>query len=231
MERLTISALQADIGVLPDGVFGPRSKSALIVKLSNLSAPLLDVNDFAAAAKRLHVPVGHIIGVRKVEAPRGPFDALGRPSILYERHKFRDATVPPGVFDAAAPMLSGPPFGPGGYGAISGQYGKLMDACALDPEAAFRACSWGAFQVMGDYADELGYGNAYNLAKQLTISEVAHLDLFLRYIEYFELTQKLQSCKPNDPDSCRPFVRSYNGAQYEKFSYHIKFAKAIAGAV
>ena len=227
-DRLTIKALQAVIGVTADGAFGPQSKAALFAKLANLKAPALTALDFQMAADRLGVPVGHIRGVRKVEAPRGPFDDDGRPSILYERHKFRNNTVPVGRFNKSNPDLSGPGYGPGGYGAFSAQYDRLARACALDPEAAFRACSWGAFQVLGENARALGYASAYDMAKALTKSEAAHLDSFVRYVETNQLTDELRACRPNDPVSCRPFVSRYNGPGYRQFSYDVKLAKAIA---
>ena len=233
MTRLTIGALQSDLGIDPatpgfGRVFGPRSKAALFAAFSNPGAPALIPADFAAAATRLGVPVGHIVGVRKVEAPRGPFDDQGRPTILYERHKFRAACDPAGCFDGSNPDISGPPYGAGGYGPFSAQYDRLAAACALDPHAAFAACSWGAFQVMGENAAALGYGTPYEMAKALRQSESAHLDSFVRFVEWKGLTNKLRACRPNDPDSCRDFVRGYNGANFEQFNYHEKFARAIA---
>lgn len=228
MSRLTIIDLQNHIGVNADGSFGPKSRDALFAKLSNKNAPPLTDDDLYRMAQRLGVPVGHIKGIREVEAPRGAFDDRGRPSILYERHKFRNNTVPVGRFNASHPGLSGPAYGPGGYGAYSAQYGKLAAACALDAEAAFRACSWGAFQVLGENAVTLGYASAYDMAISLTTGEAAHLETFVRFVEVNHLVEKLQACKPGNPDSCRAFVSVYNGAGYRDFNYHIKLAEAIA---
>lgn len=228
IERLTIHALQSDIGVVADGIFGPRSKAALFAKLSNKKAPALTTADFEAVAQRWSVPVGHIRGVRKVEAPRGPFDDEGRPSMLYERHVANRNTDPPGRFAKRAPGLFGPPYGRGGYGPFSAQYDRLATACGYDPEAAFRACSWGAFQVLGENATDLGYASAYEMAKALTVSEAAHLDSFVRFVETNGLVDEFRACKANDPASCRPFVSKYNGSGYRQFSYDEKLAVAIA---
>lgn len=232
MERLTLRALHDDIGIAPNTpgygkIFGARSMVALNNKLSNRNAPAIGPDDFAAAAARLGVPVGHIRGVRKVEAPRGAYDDVGRPSILYERHVFSRNTEPPGRFDKTDPLISGGPYGRGGYGAYSVQYDKLFDACGLDPEAAFRACSWGAFQVLGENAVKLGYADAYGMAKTLTTSEAAHLDSFVRYVEAFGLVKAFRACRPGDPASCVPFVSGYNGPGYKQFDYHTKLAAAI----
>ena len=227
-DRLTIKALQADIGVITDGAFGPKSKAALFAKLSNRVAPGLTALDYQRAADRLGVSVGHIRGVRKIEAPRGPFDDQGRPSILYERHKFRNNTDPVGRFNTSNPDLSGPAYGPGGYGPFSAQYDRLAAACALDPEAAFRACSWGAFQVLGENATALGYASTYDMAKGLVASEAAHLETFVRYVERNGLVDEFQACRAHDPRSCQPFVAGYNGPGYKQFHYDTKLAEAIA---
>jgi hypothetical protein len=228
-DRLTIAGLQRFLGVADDDVFGPRTMNAMFAKLSNKKAPALTKADFMVAATRLGVPVGHIRGVRKIEAPRGPYDDDGRPSILYERHKFRNNTVPKGRFNSTHPALSGPPYGPGGYGAFGAQYGKLAAACALDPEAAFRACSWGAFQVLGENAVALGYASAVDMALTLVTGEAAHLETFVRYVETNNLIDKFRACRPNDAKSCQPFVAGYNGPGYKTFKYDTKLAAAIAG--
>jgi len=227
MDRLTIKQLQRNIGVADDGVFGRNSTAALFAKLSNKHALALTNADYVVAASRLGVPVNHIKGVRKVEAPRGPYDDDGRPSILYERHKFRNNTNPVGRFNASHPDLSGPAYGPGGYGAFSAQYAKFAAACALDPEAAFRACSWGAFQVMGENATALGYDSAYAFAMTLVEGEGAHLDSFVRYVEANHLADKFRACRPGDPRSCQLFVAGYNGPGYHQFGYDQKLAAAI----
>jgi hypothetical protein len=232
-DRLTIRTLHDHIGITPDvpgygKAFGTRSKIALLAHLSNKNAPGLTDDDFKRAATRLGVPVGHIKGSRKVEAPRGPYDDQGRPSILYERHKFRNNTVPVGAFNASHPALSGPPYGPGGYGPFGAQYAKFADACGLDPEAAFRACSWGAFQVLGENATALGYPSAYAMVASLVTGEAAHLETFVRFVEANHLAAKLRACRPHDPVSCRPFVSVYNGAGFAAFNYDEKFAAAIA---
>jgi len=232
MTRLTIKTLHDLIGITPDvpgygHVFGARSKLALFAKLSNLKAPALTLDDYQRAATRLGIPIGHIKGVTKVEAPRGPYDDEGRPSILYERHKFRNNTEPKGRFNGSHPAISGPAYGPGGYGSFGGQYDKFAAACALDPEAAFRACSWGAFQVLGENAVSLGYASAADMAFSLTTGVAAHLETFVRFVEANHLADELRECIPGDAKSCQPFVRVYNGPGFEFFKYDSKLAEAI----
>ncbi|MCP3731997.1 N-acetylmuramidase family protein [Sphingomonas sp. MG17] len=207
-----------------DGKAGPRTRAAVIAALTNRSAPALTKDDIAAAASDLRVPVGHIKGVRKVEAPRGPFDDQGRPSILYEPHVF--ARQSGHEFNVSHPKLSYRQWKAGAYGPLSAQYPKLLDACALAPDAAFKACSWGAFQVLGENAGLLGYRDALDMAIALTKSEAAHLDSFVRFVRSKRAEDELRACRPGDPSSCEPFVAIYNGTGQVK-----KYAGLLAEAI
>jgi hypothetical protein len=202
----------------------------MLALLTNKQAPALTEEDYQRAAAELGhgVTVKHMRASKKVEAPRGAFDDDGRPSILYERHVFSRNTSPKGRFNAAHPGLSAlKGYGPGGYGAFGAQYGKLALAYALDPEAAFEACSWGAFQVLGENATALGYESARAMAVELAKSEGAHLDSYVRFIKVNGLAQELGQCRAGDPDSCIPFVSGYNGSGFRSFAYHVKFADAL----
>lgn len=202
----------------------------MLARLTNKKAPALTDADYARAADDLGhgVTPRHMKASKKVEAPRGAFDDEGRPSILFERHVFARNTVPKGRFNAGHADLSAVRgYGPGGYGSFSSQYGKLGRAYALDPEAAFEACSWGAFQVLGENAVALGYESARDMAVRLAESEGAHLDSYVRFIKVNGLAEELGRCRAGDPDSCIPFVSGYNGEGFRRFSYHIKFAEAL----
>jgi hypothetical protein len=232
MARMTIKQLHDRIGIAPDtpgyGVaFGARSKAALFAILSNCNAPALAASDIDRTAAELRVDPRMIRAVRRVEAPRGPFDEQGRPSILYERHVFARNCDPVGRFNASHPTISAKAgYGAGGYGAFGIQYDRLAAACALDPHAAFAACSWGAFQVLGENAVAMGYASPFDMALALTVSEAAHLESFTRFVRMKRLEDELRACKPGDPASCIPFVSAYNGSGFRAFAYHEKLAAA-----
>lgn len=202
----------------------------MLALITNPHAAALTDADYQQAAASLGngVTPKHMMASKHVEAPRGAFDDHGRSSILYERHVFSRNTHPKGRFNASHPELSAMAgYGPGGYGAFSAQYGKLQAAYALEPEAAFEACSWGAFQVLGENAASLGYPSARAMAVELAKSEAAHLDSYVRFIRVNNLAAKLGACRAGDPDSCIPFVEAYNGHGFRSFSYHVKFADAL----
>lgn len=222
---LSVATLQQRLGVAPDGIFGPGSKAALLGALTNVHAPALTPEQIEAAAAGLGCDPAVIRGIRRVEAPRGPFDENGRPSILYEKHVFSRNSGH--RFDASHPTLSAPNWQPGTYGPFSAQYGKLADACALDPDAAFKACSWGAFQVLGENAEAMGYSSAFDMALELAKSEAAHLEALVRFVRMKGLVDELRACRAGDPASCVPFVAGYNGRGYAANNYHVKLAGEI----
>ena len=220
--KLDVAALLKLLGLPPNAPFDATAKTALFARLSNRQAAPLTETDFTAVATSLGVSPNMIKAVRKVEAPRGSFDDQGRPTILYERHVFSRNSGR--RFDASHPTLSSTT--PGGYGKFSIQYDKFADACALDPEAAFKACSWGAFQVLGENAVALGYASAYDMVQKLLVSEAAHLDSFVRFVRTNGLVDKLRACRAGDPASCVPFVKAYNGKDFAKNNYHVNLANA-----
>ena len=231
-DHATVRELQTFLGVADDGAFGPRSRHALFARLSNTAAPALTETDYQWAAGELGVPVGHMRGVAKVECAGKSYDDFGRPRILFERHYFHRLTG--GRWTREHPAISNPQGR--GYGPSSAQYGRLAAACALDPGAAFRSASWGAFQIMGDHADgetadedrqTLGYGSALAMALAMVASERGHLEAFVRFIRVNGLADELQACRPGNPASCVPFVRRYNGPGYARNDYHTKLAAAI----
>jgi hypothetical protein len=202
----------------------------MLARITNSHAAALTEADYERAATELGngVTIKHMKASKKVEAPRGSFDDHGRPSILYERHVFSRNTHPKARFNDSHPELSAlEGYGPGGYGSFDAQYSKLAAAYALEPEAAFEACSWGAFQVLGENATALGYESARAMAVELAKSEAAHLDSYVRFIKANKLAVKLGQCKAGDPGSCIPFVEKYNGEGYRTFSYHVHFAEAL----
>ena len=173
--------------------------------------------DFQAAAAALGCEVNAIRAVAKVETSRTPFDDLGRPTILYERHLFRRLTG--GRFDDH-PDLSNPEAG--GYGTFASQYGKLERAYALAPEPALKACSWGMFQILGMNHQAAGFGNVVDYVKAMCRTEAEHLKAFVNFIKANSVMQ--QALRGHDWET---FARLYNGPAFHKNRYDEKMADAF----
>lgn len=208
-----------------DGLWGPQSREGLRRALTNIHAPALRADDISNAAVQLGVSERHIRAVIEVEAPRGSFDSFGRVAMLYERHVF--ARNSGGRFNRSHPALSSATWQPGTYGPYSAQFDKLLDAVALDVDAAFSAVSYGMFQVLGENWKLCGYPSPWAMAWACTQSEADQMEAFTRFIEAKRLGPKLAACRAGNPQSCVPFVRAYNGPGYAANEYHMKLARAL----
>lgn len=217
---MNVRDLQAAIGVTADGQFGPVSRAALLARFTNPAAPAITTGQMQMVADRLGVTLKQLAAVAKVESAGGGFDAQGRPKILFERHIFHRLTG--GKWSVAS--FSNPTRG--GYSEDS--WGKLLDACAKDPDAAFSACSWGKFQILGSHWNSLGYPTPFAMAQTTVQSEAAHYEMLARFIEVSKLQKAMQSLS-SDPAACAPFAARYNGPAYRENRYDTKLALAMRG--
>lgn len=215
---MDVRGLQTKLGVTADGAFGPISRQALLDTFTNTNAPVVTDGEIQAFAERLGCSLKQLRAVAKVESAGGGFDNKGRPKILYERHIFHRLTNgqwTPSTFSQREY---------GGYGEDS--WGKLLLACGKNPDAAFSACSWGKFQVLGAHWSRLGYDSPYALAVSTVASEAAHYELLARYIEKFGLLDELWALS-SDPADCAAFAAAYNGPAYVRNHYDRKLAEAM----
>ena len=163
---------------------------------------MTDFRDFRGRAKRLDdidLPkLGYQLGVGEdeihafidVESRGCGFDSAGRPCILFERHKFhkyvpaakRSAAVKAGLASTA----------PGGYGAESDQYPKLLRAMAIDERAALMSCSWGLAQIMGFNHALAGYGSVEAMVLAFMDDEENHLKAAVEFIMAARLDDELR---------------------------------------
>lgn len=203
-----------------DGKFGPLSEAATLRVFSNRNAPAVTPAEISAFAQRLNVPERQLRAVALVETKGKPFDDLGRPKILYERHYFWRQT------NGAHPLSDINQSKSGGYGKESAQWPKLLRAIAMNPAAAFASCSWGRFQVMGANATKLAFANPIEMAYSCVQSEAAHYELLVRYVQYFGLKGAMRAISTRPADNER-FALGYNGPQGVNNGYHVKLAEAM----
>jgi len=161
----------------------------------------LTEQDFQNAAKLIGCEVAVIKAVNAKEAPRGAFDKQGRPTILFEpfqfgrltKHEFDGATV--NIDGKDYPLSLKGKWNPERaiYGKFSIQYQKLKAAEYFDMESARKACSWGAFQLMGFNWKECGFKDFDSFYKAMYESAKAQLKAFINYLKYRDLAKHLVS--------------------------------------
>lgn len=86
-------------------------------------------------------------------------------------------------------------------------------------EAALRACSWGAGQIMGFNAEKLGYSNATAMVMsfQTLAGQLEGIVRFLNWKNLLDVLRRKEWAK---------FARGYNGEAYAKNSYDTKLSAA-----
>lgn len=175
-----------------------------------------------AAARELRIDVAALRAIAQVESGGSGFDSRGRPKILYERQVFSRSTTPKGRFDAQHPELSAPKgYGPGRYGTAEQQWPKLARAYQLDGDAALKACSWGAFQILGENHKVSGFPDVRSFVAEMFASPAGHLRALVRFIRANPSIH--QGLKSHD---WAAVAKGYNGASYKQFGYDTKLAAA-----
>lgn len=177
--------------------------------------------DFRTAATLLGVSEAHIRAVDIVESAGAGFDASLRIKLLFEPHKFRDATQ--GKYDQTHSWLSHK------YDTARNrisykrnQYEVFAEAAALDTSCAIMACSWGRYQILGSHYKALGFESPFEFLEQNLMSENQQLVIFCQFLKINP--PMLTALKASD---WAGFARRYNGQGYAINAYDTKLEAAF----
>lgn len=206
----TITRLELDAIARPKhAVFGTKSYDRRTGKMT--------VDDFEAAAAQLGCERAAIqaVAIQEVGSRGAWDDALQRPTILFERHKF--ARHSGNRWNLTHPDISNPD--DGGYGTYVSQYRKLARAAVLDEAAALKSASWGAFQILGENFVEAGHVSVEAFVDAMLDSERAHLRAFVAFIGASPALKK--AIRTRDWTG---FAKRYNGPDFAKNNYDTKIA-------
>lgn len=203
-----------------DGRIGPQSKAAILACLTDGPDYPVDARDIAVAASTLRVEEAKVWAVYDVESSGDAFIA-GRPTILFEPHRFSKSTGH--RFDKSHPALSSRTWNRKLYPrSQGGRWEQLLSAVALDVDAGFMSASYGAFQILGENYAVCGAPDPWSFAWRQAQTEGDQLDAFARFIEGSGLTGALRR------GDWAAFARGYNGTAYRENEYDEKLAAAFA---
>lgn len=208
-----VKSFQSASGLNADGIVGPATKNALEATTAPSSH-----SSYGALASMLGLTERLIKTIAAVESKGNGFQSDGRPKILFERHVFYRLLKAKG-FDVDALMSAQPDIvntATGGYQGGSAEYTRLQRASVIDDDDASMACSWGAFQIMGEHWSTLGYPSVADFVEAQT-SEEGQLDCFGRFIKNSpSIVAALQQ------QDWAKVARLYNGPAYATNSYDTK---------
>jgi hypothetical protein len=192
-------------------ISGPAHRIFEDVCWGHLGGALTDA-DFNTAAVTLGCEVNAIKAVALTETKRSPWDELGRPTILFERHKFRGHSN--GIYTPTHPDISGPQ---GAYGLYRVQYAKLKRAAMLDEVSALKSASWGAFQILGENHLACGFTTVSTFVDAMMREETDHLAAFVQFVIANSGMHKALKAK-----KWATFASLYNGPNYADNDYDTK---------
>lgn len=184
----------------------------------------LSPQDFHGRAERiddLDIPrIGSVIGVgedeihalMEVEAGGSGFDSRGRPKMLFEPHVFYRNLSGTERQQAVDEGLAYPKWRSGNY--PSDSYPCLMQAYAINPEAALRSASWGRGQVLGENYALCNYASAHDMVQAMMDDEAAHIQAMIDFIVANNIDDDLRAHR------WETVARVYNGPGYAVHNYH-----------
>lgn len=185
----------------------------------------LTIEDINEVAKLYNLEPAVIYAVIKVES-RGEGFYYYNPKkgkqtwdnellVRFEGHWFRRFTK--GIYDKTHPKLSYSNWRLGFKYALPGraEFGRFFESFKLNKEAAWKASSWGMFQVMGEHGEIL-YGSTLNMLVEFYKGEKQQLEAFIKFCESKGILDDLRE------KNWSGFARIYNGSGYKVNKYHIK---------
>ncbi|KTF70685.1 N-acetylmuramidase family protein [Sphingomonas sp. HT-1] len=223
MDMTTLRRRLVALGYQPSAEgapFGAADRAAILSALTDGPDYKLGADDIEDAADQLRVDPAAIWAVWDVEASGAAFTD-GRPTILFEPHRFSRATGH--RYDASHPAISSRNWNRKLYPARQvGRWGQLLDAVALDVDAGFASASYGGFQILGENHAICGAVTPWAFAWQQSQTEADQLAAFLRFVEGKGLAAALRR------HDWAAFAKGYNGTAFRENRYDERLAAAYA---
>jgi len=206
-----------------DGDYGPMTRTAVLSALTDGPDYALTQADVVYVASKMLVEPAKVWAVWDVEASGDAF-INGRPTILFEPHRFARATG--GKFNKSHPKISSAKWNKALYpGSQDGRYAQLLDAVGLDVDAGFASASYGGFQILGENYAICDAATPWAFAWRQAQTEGDQLDAFHRFVTGNGLLPAFRRISA-DPATCKPFANGYNGTASALNGYAEKIAKA-----
>jgi len=172
-------------------------------------------SDFDSLAKKMNVKVEAIKAMAEIESAGEGYFSDGRPKILFESRIFNMLTNGAFINNPLAEKHKLATWNwRRNYYRGASEYIRLEAALQLNENAALRACSWGAFQILGDNSEVVGYNKVVDYVKDVVDGgEPMHLEHFGRFILANGIDKPLRKL------AWHQVARRYNGPGYRQNNY------------
>lgn len=183
----------------------------------------LTEKDYKDAAQMLNCEVAAIKAVAEVEASGDGFLDDGSPKILFEGHFFwrelKAKKIDPSMHRRGNEDILYPTW-ERHYKGGKAEYSRLEKATKIDEEAALRSASWGTFQILGKWAEDLGYDDVFDFVYSIRSGARENLMAFVAFVKFHKLDDNLRDL------DWEGFAKGYNGSDYKENKYDAKMAAA-----
>lgn len=184
---------------------------------------LLSMSDYMRAAHEIGCSVAAVVAVTQVESPKGGFLPSGKPTILFEAHKF--GRFSGYRFNSSHPSISVRKWDKSLYLGGEREWERFNLAASLDRNAAMLSISMGRFQIMGFNFAAAGFPTVTEFFNAMHESEGKQLDAFVDFIRTAGLDDELRDCRWRD------FAKKYNGESFAENRYDVKLKAAYEAAL
>ena len=205
-------------------LFNEGIRQESLTRGNPMTAKLCD-GDYKRCAEYLGVEVAAIRAVEEVETGAfGGFLKSGRPTILFEGHKFWEQLVKKGIdpqrYVKGNEDILYQHWDRSKYKSGEAEYTRLEKAKAINEEAALSSASWGLFQIMGFNYSDCGCSSVKEFVEKMSHGEASQLRLFAEFLKKKEWVGYLRTHNWAD------FACRYNGSGYKSNGYDTNLQKA-----
>lgn len=181
-----------------------------------LADDTLGPDDYRFAADKLEVKPSVIQAIAHIESLQRPFSAPHRPIIRIEPHWWRKLAYSPRARKEIDELK---PLNPDDQ-AIRWEHFEWI--YGVDPDAAVKSTSFGAFQIMGFNHELCGFKDPLGFLAAMKHGAGAQTLAFVRFVLASpQLHQAMRTM------TFPQIASHYNGPQYEKNQYHIKLRQSV----
>ena len=219
--ELEVKKYQESLGLVPDGIVGPKTWEIIIKELGRGK---ISENDWDEISNNLGVEKAMLKAIHEVETSGASYLASGYPALLFEAHIFYSqlskAGLNPESYIKSHPGILSKSWNKSLYKGGIGEVPRINEAWSIAPNLALNSASFGAFQICGFNYKSCGVSNVFEFYKEMWKSETGQLKLLAGFLKGSGIVPYMKT------KNFKEIARRYNGSGYAKNKYDVKLEKS-----